>query len=304
MTVLDWLLDPASDPAIRWQALRDLTDASDAEVAAERARVAHEGWGARLLALQADDGRWGGGGWLPNFVGTGPTLNLLRELGVDPADPVVRRAIALVDDRVRLEYDDLPFFGGEVEPCINGAIVASGAYYGVEVAPIVDRLLGEQMADGGWNCEQENGSVRGSFDTTINVLDGLAWFAAACGSTPAIAEAQRRAHDYLLDRHLFRRRSTSEVIDPRFVRLTLPTWWHYDILRGLDYLRRVGLAPDERAGEAIELLRSKVDDQGRWPIEAHHRDGKVHFELEPVGPSRWSTMRAMRILDWWDGGRA
>ena len=301
MTTIDWLLD--SDPSIRWQVLRDLTDATDAEVAAERSRVAREGRGAQLLGLQASDGRWGGGGWLPNYVGTGPTLGLLRNLGVDPGDPAVRRAIELVDERVRLEYDDLPFFGGEVEPCINGAIVASGAYYGVDVAPIVERLLGERMADGGWNCEQENGSTRGSFDTTINVLEGLLLFERVCGSTAALAEAQRRGRDYLLDRHLFRRLSTGEVIDPRFTRIAFPTWWHYDTLRALDHLRSTGLPPDERATEAIELLRGKVDDQGRWPIELQH-EGQIQFGLEPVGPSRWATLRAMRVLDWWDGGRA
>ena len=301
MTTIDWLLD--ADPSIRWQVLRDLTDATDAEVAAERARVAREGWGAQLLALQAPDGRWGGGGYLPNFIGTGPTLNLLRTLGVDPRDTAVRDAIELVDAKVRLEYDDLPFFGSEVEPCINGMIVASGAYFGVDVSPIVARLLGEQMEDGGWNCEQENGSTRGSFDTTINVLEGLLAFERACGSTSALADAQERARDYLLERHLFRRLSTGEVIDPRFTRIAFPAWWHYDTLRALDYLRSTGLAPDDRASEAVELLRGKVDDLGRWPIELQH-EGRIHLELEPVGPSRWSTLRAMRVLDWWDGGRA
>ena len=299
MTTTDWLLD--ADPSIRYQVLRDLTDAPADEVAAERARIAHEGWGAQLLALQAPDGRWGGGGYMPHYTSTGFTLVLLRELGIDPQDPLVRHAVDLVERNVRLEYDDLPYFDGEVEPCINGAIVANGAYYGQDVAPIVERLLGEQMADGGWNCEQENGSTRGSFDTTINVLDGLLLFERARGASVALTTAQQRGRDYLLDRKLFRRLSTGEVIEGRFTRLFFPTWYLYDILRGLDYLRSAGIEPDDRMAEAIELLRGKEDDDGRWPIEFIY-PGEVHLELEPVGPSRWSTLRALRVLRWWDAG--
>lgn len=302
MTATDWLLD--SDPSIRWQVLQDLLDAPAEDVAAERARVAGEGWGKRFLDAQREDGTWGGGANFPEWTGTKPTLAVLRLLGPLSDDPAVRRAIDLVREHVRWEYDDLPFFDGEVEPCINGSTVAIGAYFGQDVQGIVDRLLTEQMADGGWNCEQERGSTRGSFDTTINVLEGLFAFERATGGSPAITEARRRGEAYLLDRRLLRRLSTGEVITPMFTKLFFPTRWHYDVLRGLHYLRDAGVDPDERVDEAVELLRSKRDDNGRWPLEYTY-PGEVHFEMDDGEglPSRWNTLRAMRVLRWYDGAR-
>ena len=302
MTVLDWLLD--SDPSIRWQVMRDLTDQPADVVAAERARVAHEGWGARLLALQPPDGVWGGGANFPEWTGTKPTLVVLRTLGPDPADPAVRRAVELVRDNCKWEYDDLPFFDGEVEPCINGATVAIGAYFGQDVQVIVDRLLTEQMEDGGWNCEQERGSTRGSFDSTINVLEGLLMHERTVGASADVTAARLRGQEYLLDRRLFRRLSNGEVANPMYKYLFFPTRWHYDILRGLDYLRDAGVVPDERVDEAIELLRSKRDTDGRWPLEYTY-PGEVFFEIEDGEgkPSRWNTLRAMRVLRWYDAAR-
>ena len=184
MDVLDWLLE--GDPAIRWQVLRDLTDASPDEVDAERARVEHEGWGARLLAAEGADGLWAGGACFPAaYTGGEPgqpwtatmhTLQTLQILGLDPASEAARRAIALVAEHGRWEHEGQRYFDGEVEPCINGRTIETGAYFGVDVAAIVERILGERLADGGWNCEAENGSVRSSFHTTIDVLDGLLEF--------------------------------------------------------------------------------------------------------------------------------
>src|SRR5215467_10457768 len=193
-SVIRWLLD--SDPSIRWQAMRDLTDAPDEEVAAARARVATEGAGARLLALQAPDGQWGGAAWNRGWDSTMHVLSLLRELGLDPASSEARHAVGLVRDRVTWpgwgpEGADNPFFAGEVEPCINGQVAASGAYFGQDVRDIVDRLLGEQLADGGWNCEAENGSTRSSFNTTICVLEALLEYKLAGGSRPEVTAARQ-----------------------------------------------------------------------------------------------------------------
>ncbi len=208
--MIEWLLD--SDPSIRWQVMRDLTDASDAEVAAERARVAREGWGAHLLAAQDTDGRWGGGTFFPRGIGTFDTLHLLYLMGLDPTSDEAQRAIAPVHEAARWDYDqNLRFWEGEVEPCINGRVVAIGAYFGQQVRAIVDRLLTEQMADGGWNCEQENGSTRGSFDTTINVLEGLLEFERATGTDGDVTAARHRGEEYLLDRRLLRRLSDGEI---------------------------------------------------------------------------------------------
>jgi hypothetical protein len=302
LTSPDWLLD--SDPSIRWQVMRDLTDEPADVVAAERAKVANEGWGARLLDLQGADGYWDSGANFPEWTGTKPTLVVLRQLGPIPTDQRVQRAIELVRQNVRWEYDELPFFAGEVEPCINGATVAIGAYFGQDVQGIVDRLLTEQMADGGWNCEQENGSTRGSFDTTINVLEGLLEHERATGGSPDVTAARRRGEEYLLERNLLRRKSTGEVINPMYKYLFFPTRWHYDILRGLDYFRDAGAEPDARMTEAIELLESKRDADGRFPLEYTY-PGEVHFEIDDGEgePSRWNTLRALRVLRWWKEGR-
>jgi len=311
VTVINWLLN--SDPSIRWQVMRDLTDAPADEVAAERARVATEGLGVRLLALQAVDGRWGGAAWNRGWDSTMHVLSLLREMGLDPASTEARRAVGLVRDRVTWqgcgppECDSNAFFAGEVEPCINGQVAASGAYFGQDVRDIVNRLLGEQLPDGGWNCEAANGSTRSSFNTTICVLEALLEHERAGGGSPEVTAARLRGQEYLLERRLFRRRSTGEVIerdrkgDAAWTRFAFPTWWHYDVLRGLEHLRRAGVPPDERVAEAINLVASKRDDDGRWPLETLY-PGKMSVETdEGEGrPSRWNTLRALRVLRWYE----
>jgi len=309
-SVLRWLLD--SDPSIRWQVLRDLTDASADEVAAERARIGVEGAGARLLALQASDGRWGGAAWNRGWDSTMHVLSLLREMGLDPAGDEARRAVGLVRERVTWrgcgpkEADDNPFFAGEVEPCINGQVGAVGAYFGQDVRGLVARLLAEQLPDGGWNCEAANGSVRSSFNTTICALEALLEYERAVGGSSAATAARLRGQEYLLERRLFRRRSTGEAIErdrkggAAWTRFAFPTWWHYDVLRGLEHLRRAGVAPDERVAEALALVASKRDDDGRWPLETRY-PGKMPLETdEGEGrPSRWNTLRARRVLAWY-----
>jgi len=309
-TVIQWLLD--SDPSIRWQAMRDLIGAPAEEVAAERARVAAEGWGAQLLALQGADGSWAGVAWNRGWNSTMHVLSLLREMGLDPTSDGACRAVGLVRDRVTWrgcgpqECDDNPFFAGELEPCINGQIGADGAYFGQDVQGIVDRLLGEQLPDGGWNCEAENGSTHSSFNTTICVLEALLEYEQAGGRIDEVTEARLRGQEYLLERRLFRRRSTGEVIErdrkggASWTRFAFPTWWHYDVLRGLEYLRKAGVTPDERVAEAIELVESKRDSDGRWPLEVRY-PGTMPVDLdEGEGrPSRWNTLRALRVLDWY-----
>ncbi len=314
MTVLDWLL--ASDPSIRWQALHDLADAPAEAVAAERTRVATEGWGARLLALQGDDGQWEGGALFPSgrayfdrdhradegqpWSATAYSLLLLRDLGLDPQSDQARRAVALVRDHSHWEHDNQPFFEGEVEPCINGMVVVLGAYFQQDINPVVDRLLGEQLEDGGWNCEAENGSVRSSFHTTIRVLEGLLADERATGGSAESIAARRRGEGYLLERHLFRRKSTGEVVNPAWLQFSYPTRWYYDVLRGLDYFLDAGDSPDTRLEEAIALLRTKQQPDGTWVLENSH-PGAVHFALEEGDgrPSRWNTLRALRVLRWY-----
>ena len=311
MTVLDWLLD--SDPAIRWQALRDLAAAPAEIVAAERARVATDeaGWGARLLALQGEDGQWEGGALFPAeraesgtgqpWTATAYSLVLLHDFGVDPHRDTVRRAVMQVREHCRWEHAGQPFFSGEVEPCINGMTVVLGAYFDQDVDGVVARLVDEQLEDGGWNCEVENGSVRSSFHTTIRVLEGLLAHERVTGGSAESIAARHRGEEYLLERKLFRRKSTGDVVDPAYLQFSFPTRWHYDVLRALEHFRSVGDPPDPRVDEAIELLRSKRQPDGAWLLENTH-PGAVHFALEAGDgrPSRWNTLRALRVLRWYE----
>jgi hypothetical protein len=229
------------------------------------------------------------------------TLQTLQLLGLDPASESARRAIELVAENGRWEHAGQRYFDGEVEPCINGRTIETGAYFGVNVEPLVDRILKERLEDGGWNCEAENGSVRSSFDTTINVLDGLLEFERATGESADVHTARRSGEEYLLERGLFRRKSTGEVIQPKYLEFAFPYYWHYDVLRALDYFRTSGAQPDSRMAEAVEIVRSKRQPDGRWLLDRVH-PGEVHFDLEDrVGaPSRWNTLRALRVLDWWE----
>jgi len=315
VAVLDWLLE--SDPSVRWQVMRDLTDAPADAVAAERARVATEGAGARLLALQSPDGRWGGAAWNRGWDSTMHVLTLLREMGLDPAGTEARRAVRLVREHVTWqgcgppECDGNRFFAGEVEPCINGQVAASGAWFGEDVRALVNRLVGEQLPDGGWNCEAPGRSTRSSFNTTICVLEALLEYERFANNAPEVTIARRRGEEYLLERHLFRRKSTGEAIEhdrkggASWWRFAFPTWWHYDVLRALEHLRRAGAAPDRRAAEAIDRVAVKRDPDGRWPLETQHA-GRMPVEMDDgVGrPSRWNTLRALRVLRWWEGAGA
>ena len=243
------------------------------------------------------------GNWERNeaqpWTATANTLVLLHEFGVDPHDERVRRAVAQVREHCRWEHAGQSFFSGEVEPCINGMVVAFGAYFAQDVGGVVARLLGEQLEDGGWNCEAENGSVRSSFHTTIRVLEGLLAHERATGGSAESIAARRRGEEYLLERKLFRRKSTGAVVDPAWLQFSFPTRWHYDVLRGLDYFRAAGDPPDPRMDEAIALLRSKQQADGTWLLENTH-PGAVHFALEEGDgrPSRWNTLRALRVLRW------
>jgi hypothetical protein len=299
MDTIDWLLD--SDPAIRWQAMRDLTDASPEAVNAERARVPREGLGAEILACQGSDGSWhrtGDPDWLPTLF----TLLLLRATGVDRAEPTVDSAVTRLAAGFRWdeEFGKKPFFEGEVEPCINGGTLALGAYFGHPTESLAHRLISEQLDDGGWNCEAPK-SARSSFHTTICVLEGLLEYERAVGSAPQIAAARRRAEEYLLERGLFRRRSTGEVANPEFLKFAYPPRYHYDVLRALDYLRAAGVQPDARIDDALHFVESQQQADGRWLLDHAYEEALAFPFNESVGqPSRWNTLRALRVLRWYE----
>jgi len=315
-TVIDWLLD--SDPSIRWQVMRDLLDVPESQWAAERAKVANTGWGARLLAYQDEDGQWAGGSFLPSgfdfqewedvgqpWTATAFSLSQLREFGLDPASDPAKRAVDLVGVNSRWDHASEPYWEGEVEECINGRVAADGAYFGADVSPIVGRLVGERLDDGGWNCERVNGSVRSSFASTINVLEGLLEYERATGGTPESRAARQSGEEYLLKRSLFRRLSSGEPADEQFLSFLHPNRWRYDVLRALDYFwsaaALTGAEPDPRLGEAVDHVRSRRLVDGNWPLD-WSMPGRVWFEVDDGAgkPSRWVTLRAMRVLSWWE----
>jgi len=305
MNSLDWLLDSDSDPAIRWQAMRDLTDASPENIAAERARVAREGLGAEILGAQGADGAWhraDSPDWLPTLF----MMQLLRATGVDPADLAVQSAIARLEAGFRwhASLGGKPFVDGETEPCINGGALAAGSYFGRPSESLAHRLVSEQLEDGGWNCDAPARTCS-SYHSTICVLEGLLEYERAVGDAPEIAAARRRGEEYLLERALFRRRSTGEVASPEFLELAYPPRYHYDILRALDYFRAAVARPDARMSEALRIIESRRQPDGRWLLERSYDESLTFPFDERVGePSRWNTLRAMRVLRWGEGGEA
>ncbi len=315
-SVTGWLL--GSDPSIRWQVLRDLVGSAEPEWAAERAKVETEGWGARLLSYQDEDGQWAGGAFIPSgfdfgewqkvgqpWTATAFSLSQLREFGLDPGSDRASQTVGLIGANSRWDHAGQPYWEGEVEECINGRAVADGAYFGVDVSALAQRLAGERLADGGWNCERANGSVRSSFASTINVLEGLLEFERATGGTAETRAARASGEEYLLDRGLFRRLSTGEPADGQFLAFLNPYRWRYDVLRALDYFRSAailtGAAPDPRLADAVGHVRSKRQPDGTWLLD-WRMPGRVWFEVddEPGKPSRWVTLRAMRVLSWWE----
>jgi hypothetical protein len=316
-SVIDWLLD--SDPSIRWQVMRDLLDAPETQWRKERALVEAVGWGAQLLSYEDEDGQWAGGAFLPRdfdprewqeigqpWTATAFSLSQLREFGLDPSSPRARRAVELIGANSRWDHAGQPYWEGEVEECINGRTVADGAYFGRDVSAIVARLVSERLDDGGWNCERVNGSVRSSFATTINVLEGLLGYERATGGTPASRAARRSGEGFLLVRHLFRRLSTGAPADDQFLCFVHPTRWHYDVLRALDYFRAAAslheASPDPRLGQAVDHVRRRRLEDGTWPLDVRV-PGRVWFDVDDGvdQPSRWVTLRAMRVLKWWEG---
>jgi hypothetical protein len=290
--------------------MRDLTGEAPNAIAAERRRVATEGWGAQLLACQSPSGNWGGSprGWrddLPkddrDLLITLYSLVVLMDLGLDPASAEARKMIDPVDKRLVFKrLNNRPYLHGETEPCINGRILGIGSYFKMPNDSLAYRLLGEQLADGGWNCEAPK-SRCSSFHTTICVLEGLLEYERSERKSAAITNARKRGENYLLERKMFRSLRTGEVIKKRWLRFAFPTFWYYDVLRGLDYLRKAGIRPDSRVREAIKVVMERRHQNGRWPLNFLHPEYiPLKMETSVGSASRWNTLRALRVLRWYN----
>ncbi len=314
----DWLLD--SDPALRWQVERDLLGAPAAAWEATRSRVATEGFGARLLALQDADGRWAGGAFFPAdydfddpdgtedgqpWTATTWTLNALREWGLDASVLRERRTAELLDEHCRWEYDDLPYWSGEVDCCINAWTLANGVWLGASVDGLADWFLEHQLPDGGWNCDWVEGSRRSSFHSTLNSLKGLLAFEAATGGETEVSAARRRGEEYLLERQLLNRLTTNQPVGQWVNDFSYPMRWSYSALNAAEYFRRAvlhdGTAPDSRMSAAVEIVRAARQPDGTW-LQTGRQPGRMWFEVDvPAGqPSKWLTLYGTRVLNWWD----
>lgn len=316
--LFDWLLD--SDPALRWQVERDLVGAPPAVWEATRATIPSTGFGAALLAHQDPDGQWSGGAYFPaGYVGSAESeqpgqpwvattwaLHDLREWGVDAA------ALGDTADRLaansRWEYDDLPYWGGEVDVCINAFTLASGAWLGVDTTPLADWFTAHRLADGGWNCEAEEGdSVRSSFHSTLNAVRGLLASETTTGDT-SVRETRHAGEEYLLSRQLLNRATTGERVGDFVEHFVYPNRYRYSALAALDHFRAASLAegtpPDPRLAEAVDVVRRARQPDGTW-LQGERLPGRVWFDVDvPEGESsRWLTLIGSRVLDWWDGSR-
>jgi hypothetical protein len=312
--VIQWLLK--GDPSIRWQVLRDLLGAPERSVERERTRVGREGWGARLLARQDATGKWAGGLssdsglYSPKWISTTYTMLLLRDFGLPRPNPQARKACTLLLNH-GLQRDGGINYGwwGRTgsETCVTGMILSLLAYFDYDddrLDLLAKHLLDQQMPDGGWNCRRRYGATHASVHTTISVLEGLHWYEKNCRrKVAAVRAAQRRGREFLLVHRLFRSHRTGEIIKPIFLRFSFPPRWHYDILRALDYFQAVKAPRDPRLGDSVDIVQSTQCGDGRWTLHNVYR-GKTYFELERLGaPSRWNTLRALRVLKWWDGAR-
>lgn len=300
--VLTWLLD--GDPSIRWQVLRDLVGAPQDEIDAERARVAVQGWGARLLAVQSADGRWAEALYSPKWTSTTYTLLLLHWLGLPSGHP---QALA----GCRQVWDGASFYDGgltiakslrEPETCITAMLVLLASSFGLDddrLDPTVQWLLDQQLADGGWNCESiRSGSRHGSFNTSVSALEALLRYQQSGGGL-RVSASMDRGRTFFLDHRLYRSHRTGELVNPAFTRFPFPPQWHFDVLRGLEQFRAAGAAADPRLSDAIDVVRRAQRTDGTWPVHRAY-PGRTWFRMEPAGPSRWATLRALRVLQWWD----
>jgi hypothetical protein len=301
---MSWLLE--GDPSIRRQVLRDLANASPQEVDAERQRIATEGWGARLLAAQDPDGRWSGALYSPKWTSTTYTLLLLHWLGLPSGHPQALAGCRQVWDQARVYDGGLTLARSirQPETCITAMLILLAGSFGLtheRLDPAVRWLLDQQLDDGGWNCETvRSGSRHGSFHTSISALDALLEYQRSAGPIP-VAKATVEGGRFFLDHRLYRAHRTGAVVDPAFTRFPFPPQWHFDVLRGLEHFRAAGTIPDPRLADAVDVVRAARRSDGTWPVHRAH-PGRTWFRMEAPGPSRWTTLRALRIMRWWGNG--
>jgi len=297
--VVSWLLN--GDPAIAWQVKRDLEGKSERNFRLVRRRISSEGWGARLLSFQEESGMWGGGIYGPKWISTTYTMLLLKRFGLDPENPQAHKACALLLNKGFWNDGGINYFASmtQSETCVTGMVLSLLCYFGFpddRVHRLFQHLLGEQMPDGGWNCEQYRGAVHSSFHTTLSVLEGFLEYERLYGENRKLRRSRERAEEFLLIHRLFRSHRTGDIVDARMTRFSFPPRWKYDAMRVLDYFQARERTFDERMTDALEIVLKKRRGNGRWLLQNRH-SGRTFFEMEKAGKeSRWNTLRAKRVL--------
>ena len=302
--VLAWLLQ--GDPSIRWQVMRDLVGSPEADWSAERDRISAEGWGARLLAHQDPEGRWTARLYGKKWISTTYSMVLLRRMGLAPDHAAAHKACSLFLDEGLWRDGGINLAASlqRSETCLTGFVLALLSWFRFDDPrreELVDYLLREQMDDGGWNCQRDRGARHSSFHTTINVLEGLHEYAEARGRQRVeTRRAEAKAREFFLAHQLYRSHRTGEIVNAAFTRFSFPPRWHHDVLRTLDYFRASGAPYDDRLEDPMGVVQRRRGADGRWLLQNRH-PGSTYFELEAVRkPSRWNTLRAMRVLRWWE----
>lgn len=305
--LIAWLLE--GDVSVQYQVHRDLLGSERPDL---RARIAEEGWGARFLSTQKPEGHWGQRFYQPKWISTHYTLLDLKNLAISPQNEAIRASITQVIEKHKGPDGGILPIGvsQKSDMCINGMFLNYACYFGAEaeaLTSIVDCLLAEHMADGGFNCySNTRGAVHSSMHTTISVLEGILEYEKG-GYRYRLADlrrAQQQSIEFLLQHRLFRSDRTGEVIDKKWLMLSYPSRWKYDILRALDYFQSAGLGYDPRMADAVAVLEKKRRKDGTWPVQAKH-PGQTHFDMEKTGgPSRWNTLRALRVLQHFGGEAA
>lgn len=305
--VIDWLLD--GDPSIRWQVYADLLNPDEQTIWKERKKITTEGWGSRLLSLQDEAGTWANGVYSPKWTSTTYTLVLLRRLGLDPDNRQAQKGAEILLNRGFYKDGGINYFRSfkYSETCVTGMVLSILSYFNIQDTRLIsmaEHLLGQQMEDGGWNCQRPKGATHSSFHTTISVLEGLWEYQEKFSDcNDDILQSRRQAMEFLLNHRLFKSHKTGEVVDPKMTRFSFPPRWRYDVMRSLDYFQKINASKDERFSDAINLLIKKRLPDGRWNLQGKHA-GRVHFEMERTGePGRWNTLRGLRILKWWEDGK-
>lgn len=301
---LNWLLD--SDPSIRWQVLEGFTNSSKNKILSERKKVASEGWGAKLLSYQNPNGMWADSLYSRKWISTTYTMMLLKNFGLMPGHKRATKACKVLLEEGLYEDGGINYFYqyNHSETCVTGIVLSILAYFRFDdsrIKSLVNHLLKHQMQDGGWNCLSYNGATHSSFHTTINVLEGLKEYQINFEpNNKRIAQSIKRGIEFLLVHKLFRSHRTGNIVDSKMTRFSFPTGWRYDVLRALDFFQSINVPKDERMNESINLVIKRRNANGAWNLQNRHA-GRYYFEMEAVGkPSRWNTLRALRVLNWWN----